>query len=143
MDQAAQQKLIAWDKELQTEQEKHLTPLVGTEEDPYLIYEKVVADFPDEVYLLYKEAIDKNPSDHFPASVVSDPESIDFVKRSYSFLSLGTLAPFSGSSTFVLPMRGLTLPLMIPSTIFLVSSYEGFSLNIPKVSCWVPPGMRR
>lgn len=82
MDQAAQQKLIAWNKELQTEQEKHVAPLVGTEEDPYLIYEKIVADFPDEVYLLYKEAKDKNPNDHIPASVVSDPESIDYVKRS-------------------------------------------------------------
>ncbi|MGV3604761.1 MAG: hypothetical protein ACO1RA_00025 [Planctomycetaceae bacterium] len=82
MDQAAKQRLIAWDKELQTEQEKHVAPLVGTEEDPYLIYEKIVADFPDEVYLLYKEAKDKNPNDHIPASVVSDPESIAYVKRS-------------------------------------------------------------
>ncbi|MFO0885071.1 MAG: hypothetical protein U0894_12930 [Pirellulales bacterium] len=82
MDQAAQQKLIAWDKELQTEQAKHVAPLVGTEEDPYLIYEKGVADFPDEVNLLFKEAKDKNPNDHIPASVVSDPESIAYVKRS-------------------------------------------------------------
>lgn len=82
MDQAAQRRLIAWEKELLKEQEKHVAPLAGTPEDPYLIYEKIVASFPDEVYLLYKDAKAKNSSEPFPASVVSDPESIDYVKRS-------------------------------------------------------------
>lgn len=86
MDQAVQRRLLAWEQELQTEQEKYVTPLEGAQEDPYLIYEKIAADFPDEVYLLYKEAKDKNPDNQFPASVVSDPKSIDFVNRSESLV---------------------------------------------------------